>query len=54
MCISERVSRLHDLHDQLFDVARSEVDPTAFRPESLEMTSLLTEAVDPELPKACA
>jgi hypothetical protein len=54
MCISERVSRLHDLHDQLLDVARAEVDPTEFRPGSLEMKSLLPNVVDPELLKACA
>jgi hypothetical protein len=54
MCINERVSRLNDLHDQLLDVARAEVDPTAFRPDSLEMKSLLTEVVDPELLKARA
>ena len=32
--------------DQLLDVARAEVDPTALRPESIDLESLLTEVID--------
>jgi two-component system sensor histidine kinase CpxA len=38
--------RLNELVDQLLDVARAEVDPTAFRREMIDMESLLTEVVD--------
>lgn len=54
MAIGEQASRLNDLLDQSPDVARAEVDPTAFRPKSLEMESLPAKVVDPELLKACA
>ena len=46
MSMSERASRLNDLGDQFLDVARAEVDPTAFRPEGIDMESLLTEVID--------
>jgi signal transduction histidine kinase len=44
--IELEASRLNDLVDQLLDVARAEVDPTALRPEQIDMESLVTEIVD--------
>jgi two-component system sensor histidine kinase CpxA len=44
--IELEASRLNDLVDQLLDVARAEVDPTALRPESIDIEFLLTEVVD--------
>lgn len=44
--IELEASRLNDLVDQLLDVARAEVDPTALRPELIDMESFLTEVVD--------
>jgi two-component system sensor histidine kinase CpxA len=44
--IELEASRLNDLVDQLLDVARAEVDPTALRPENIDIESLLTEVVD--------
>lgn len=44
--IELEASRLNDLVDQLLDVARAEVDPTALRPENIDMESFLTEVVD--------
>lgn len=38
--------RLNDLVDQLLDVARAEVDPTAFRREVIDLHTLLTEVAD--------
>jgi two-component system sensor histidine kinase CpxA len=44
--IELEASRLNDLVDQLLDVARAEVDPTALHPESIDMESFLSEVVD--------
>jgi two-component system sensor histidine kinase CpxA len=44
--IELEASRLNELVDQLLDVARAEVDPTAFRPEKIDIESLLIEVVD--------
>jgi signal transduction histidine kinase len=44
--IELEASRLNDLVDQLLDVARAEVDPTALRPERIDMESFVTEVVD--------
>lgn len=44
--IELEASRLNDLVDQLLDVARAEVDPTALRPEQIDMESFVTEVVD--------
>jgi two-component system sensor histidine kinase CpxA len=38
--------RLNELVDQLLDVARAEVDPTALRREMIDLESLVTEVVD--------
>lgn len=38
--------RLNELVDQLLDVARAEVDPTAFRREAVDLCALLTEVAD--------
>jgi two-component system sensor histidine kinase CpxA len=38
--------RLNDLVDQLLDVARAEVDPTALKREIIDMRSLMAEVVD--------
>ena len=39
-------TRLNDLVEQLLDVARAEVDPTAFRREAIDVEALLTEVLD--------
>lgn len=44
--IELEASRLNDLVDQLLDVARAEVDPTALQPEQIDMESFVTELVD--------
>jgi signal transduction histidine kinase len=44
--IELEASRLNDLVDQLLDVARAEVDPTALRPEHIDMESFIGEVVD--------
>ena len=44
--IELEASRLNDLVDQLLDVARAEVDPTALRPEHIDVESFVTEIVD--------
>jgi signal transduction histidine kinase len=44
--IELEASRLNDLVDQLLDVARAEVDPTALRPERIDMESFVAEVVD--------
>ena len=38
--------RLNDLVDQLLDVARAEVDPTALRPEYIDVESFVADIVD--------